>query len=272
MVNPVNQGNVEAGKILFQQGRFKDALTHFQQAVREDGNSAPAHYWRGMAQYELAAYRKAVVSFKRTVKLDEKWASLGYLGLGKAYLQIKYRRLDARNALRMAARLAPEDPEIQYQLGMAHMNLRLTDQIVGGARDGRSFFLKAAVLDPAHPDAFFQAGRCYERPVSRGSPGSPEFDKAMAAYLSQFRVNPLHDDALSRFVFLALLAEEYSLAVELLEGTADDLGAVVESGTSDDLDAADDLDASGPAIVGTCGSNSARFPKPQNHGPTCCMR
>ncbi len=250
MVNPANQGNVEAGKILFQQGRFKDALAHFQQAVREDGNSAPAHYWRGMAQYELAAYRKAVVSFKRTVELDEKWASSGYAGLGKAYLQIKYRRLDARNALRMAARLAPEDPEIQYQLGMAHMNLRLTDRIVGGARDGRSFFLKAAVLDPAHPDAFFQAGRCYERPVSRGSPGSPEFDKAMAAYISQFRVNPLHYDALSRFVYLTLLAEEYSLAAKLLEGAADDLGAVVESGTSDDLGAADDLGASGPAIVG----------------------
>jgi len=192
-----------------------------------------------MAQYELAAYRKAVVSFKRTVELDEKWASLGYAGLGKAYLQMEYRRLDARNALRMAARLAPEDPEIQYQLGMAHMNLRLTDRIVGGARDGRSFFLKAAVLDPAHPDALYQVGRCYERPVSRGSPGSPEFDKAMAAYLSQFRVNPLHDDALSRFVYLALLAEEYSLAVALLEGVVDDLAA------------ADDLGASGLAIVGT---------------------
>ena len=76
-----------------------------------------------MAQFELAAYRKAVVSFKRTVELDENWAS-GYVGLGKAYLQIKYRRLDARNALRMAARLAPDDPEIQYQLGMAHMNVR----------------------------------------------------------------------------------------------------------------------------------------------------
>ena len=245
----LHESSLESGKALYEAERFQEALAQFQQAVKEDGASAPAHYWRGMAQYELAAYRKAVVSFKRTVELDEKWASLGYLGLGKAYLQIKYRRLDARNALRMAARLAPEDPEIQYQLGMAHMNLRLTDQIVGGARDGRSFFLKAAVLDPAHPDAFFQAGRCYERPVSRGSSGLPEFDKAMAAYLSQFRVNPLHDDALSRFVFLALLAEEYSLAVALLEGVVDDLGAVVESGTSDDLDAADDLDASGPAVV-----------------------
>ena len=244
--NPVSENlhdsSLESGKALYEAERFEEALAQFQQAVTEDDRSAPAHYWRGMAQYELAAYRKAVVSFKRTVELDENWA-LGYMGLGKAYLQMRYRRLDARNAFRRAARLSPEDPEIQYQLGMAHMNVRKTDQIVGGERDGRSFFLKAAVLDPAHPDAFFQVGRCYERPEW------PEFDKAMAAYISQFRINPLHYDALSRFVYLAVLAEEYSLAAKLLEGAADDLGSAVESGTSDDLDAADDLDASGPAVV-----------------------
>ena len=209
---------LETGKALYEAERFREALVLFQQAAKEDGGSAPAHYWRGMAHYELEEYRKAVVSFKRTVKLDKKWA-LGYMGLGKSYLRLKHRKLDARHALRMAARLSPDDPEIQYQLGIAHMNTRLTDRIVGGERDGRNFFLKAALLDPAHPDAFYQAGRCYERP------GSPEFDKAMAAYFSQFRVNPAHYDALSRFVYLALLAEEYSLAVELLEGAADDLGA-----------------------------------------------
>ena len=51
------------------------AFSQVRQAVREDGSSAPAHYWRGMAQYELGAYRKAVSSFKRSVELDENWAS-----------------------------------------------------------------------------------------------------------------------------------------------------------------------------------------------------
>ena len=244
--DPVGQGIVDSGRTLYQQGRYNEALACFQQAVEEDGSSAPAHYWRGMAQYELGEYRKAVVSFKRTVELDENWA-LGYVGLGKSYLQMKHRRLDARHALRSAARLFPDNPEIQYNLGIAHMNPRKTDQIVGGARDGRSFFLKAAVLDPAHPDAFYQIGRCYERPES---PGPPEFDKAMAAYISQFRINPLHYDALSRFVYLALLAEEYRLAVELLEGAADDLGAAEELDATDDPGTADDPGASGPAIIG----------------------
>lgn len=216
----LHDASLEAGKAHYEAERFREALTKFQQAVEEDGGSAPAHYWQGMAQYELGAYQEAARSFRRTVQLDKKWAS-GYAGLGKSYLQIKHRRLDARHAFRMAARLAPDDPEIQYHLGIAHMNPQRTDQIVGGERDGRSFFLKAALLDPDHPDAFFQIGRCYERPES---PGPPEFDKAMAAYVAQFRVNSDHYDALDRFVYLTLLSEKYGLAVELLERAADDLG------------------------------------------------
>ncbi len=225
-VNPVpathHPSPLETGKALYEAERFQEALAQFQQAVKEDGRSAPAHYWRGMAQYELGAYRKAVSSFKRTVELDEKRVS-GYVGLGKSYLQIEHRRLDARHALRTAARLSPDDPDIQYHLGIAHMNPRKTDRILGGDRDGRNFFLKAAVLAPAHPDAYFQIGRCYERPES------PEFDKAMAAYIAQFRVSPDHYDALGRFVYLALLTERYDLAVELLERTGDGLG---ESGSA----------------------------------------
>lgn len=220
-VNPVpatrHPSSLETGKALYETERFLEALAQFQQAVKEDGGSAPAHYWRGMAQYELGAYREAVTSFKRTVQLDRKLAS-GYAGLGKSYLRIKHRRLDARHALRMAARLSPDDPDIQYHLGMAHMNPRKTDRILGGDRDGRNFFLKAAVLAPAHPDAYFQIGRCYERPES------PEFDNAMAAYIAQFRVNPDHYDALGRFIYLALLTERFGLAAELLERTRDDMG------------------------------------------------
>ncbi len=211
-----HSSTLEAGRALFDQEKFAEALPYFNQAVEADGGSAPAHYWLGMAQYGLEEYRKAVSSFKRSVELDEKLA-LGYVGLGKSYIQLKYRRLDARHALRMAARLAPDDPEIQYHIGIAHMNPRKTDRILGGGRDGRNYFLKAAVLDPSHPDAYFQIGRCYERPES------PEFDKAMAAYISQFRVNPDHYEALSRFVYLALLSERYGLAVELLEHAGEDL-------------------------------------------------
>ena len=207
---------LEEGKVLFRKALFQEALPYFQQAAQADGSSAAAHYWLGMVQYELGNYREALSAFKRVIQLDESWVS-GYVGLGKTYLKMDHRRLDARKAFRTAARMTPDDAEIQYHLGIAHMNPRKTDRILGGGRDGRNYFLKAAVLDPAHPDAYFQIGRCYERPES------PEFGQAMATYISQFRVNPDHYDALSRFVYLALLTERYGLAVELLEQARDDL-------------------------------------------------
>ena len=108
---------LETGRVLFDQEKFAEALPYFDQAVEADEGSASAHYWQGMAQYGLEEYRKAVSSFKRSVELDEKWLP-GYVGLGKSYLQIKHRRLDARHALRMAARLSPDDAEIQYYLGI----------------------------------------------------------------------------------------------------------------------------------------------------------
>lgn len=220
----LHDSSLAAGKALYEAERFQEALTLFQQAVQEDGGSAPAHYWRGMARYELGEYRKAASSFKRAIELDEKWA-LGYVGLGKTYLQMKHHRLDARHALRMAARLSPDDPEIQYQLGMAHMNPRKTDRIVGGDRDGRNFFLKAAALDPAHQDAFYQIALCYDRPEST------DRELAMASYIAQYRVNTDHPDALRRFTNLALLTGEYGLAVELLQRAKEDLGESSSDGT-----------------------------------------
>ena len=44
---------LEAGKSLYQQGRFDEALPLLQQAVRDEGRSAPARYWLGMAWLAL---------------------------------------------------------------------------------------------------------------------------------------------------------------------------------------------------------------------------
>ena len=208
--------SLEAGQALLDQERYAEALSLFQQAVEQNAKSAQPHFWLGMAWYELGDYREALGSFRKAIRRNKNWAS-GHVGVGKTYLKMKNRKLDARNALRTAVRLAPDNVDAQYYLGMTFMNDKKVDTIVGSDRDGRAYFLKAAVLDPAHPDAYFQIGSCYELPES------PEFDKAMAAYISQFRVNPDRYDALGRFVYLALLSERYGLAVEFLEHARDDL-------------------------------------------------
>ena len=115
--------SLETGKTLYQQGRFDEALALFQQAVTRDGGSAPAHYWLGRTQYALGDFREALSSFRKTARQDKGWAP-GHVGMGKTYLKLRNRKLDARNALRTAVRLDPDNADAQYHLGMSFMNVK----------------------------------------------------------------------------------------------------------------------------------------------------
>lgn len=166
---------LEAGKALYEQGLFEEALVHFERAVDQNGRSAPAHYWLGMAWYALGNNDEALKAFRRTVQLDKNGAP-GHVGMGMVYTRLPNRRLDARKAYRRAAESDPGNADIQYRLGMTYMDQERTGHLIGSDRDGRKYFLKAVDLSPAHPDAFFQLGRCYD------SPDESEPEKAISAY------------------------------------------------------------------------------------------
>jgi len=210
----------ETGKSLYQQGRYAEALPYFLMAVEADGDSAPAHYWLGMGRYELGDYREALSSFRSATRQDKKWAP-GHIGLGKTYLKLNYRKLDARNALRTAIRLDPDNADAQYYLGMSFMNDKKVDTIVGSDRDGRTYFLKAVELNPSHVDAFYQLGRCYE------SPPVPDYEKAITAYFNQYRVNSEHRQAFERFTNVCLRAEAFQKGAELLGQLVEETGDAV---------------------------------------------
>ena len=214
---PDEASRLDPGISLYEQGRFDEALTLFQQAVIQDGDSAPLHYWLGMARYKLGDYRAALSSFRKAVRQDRSWAP-GHVGLGMAYLNIKNRRLDARNALRAAVRLDAGNADAQYYLGMSFMSKRKVDNIVGSDRDGRVYFHKAVELNPSHPDAFYQLGRCYD------SPPGWEHEKAMDAYINQYRVNTEHQHALERFTNLTLRTEMFDRGADLLNQIVEEAG------------------------------------------------
>ena len=146
-VEPIDQGKVDAGKILYQQGRYDEALTTFQQAVSEEKKSAPAHYWLGRAWFALGDYDEALKAFRRTVQLNKNWAS-GHVGMGIVYARLPNRRLDARNAYRRALKIDPGNADAQYLMGMTYMDLERSGELIGSDRDGRKHFLKAVELNP----------------------------------------------------------------------------------------------------------------------------
>ena len=211
------QGKVDAGKILYQQGRYGEALTTFQQAVREAGKSAPAHFWLGMTWFALGENNEALKAFRRTVQLDRKWAS-GHAGMGMVYTRLPNRRLDARKAYRRAVEIDPGNADVQYRMGMTYMDQERSGRLIGSDRDGRKYFSKAVELNPTHPDAYFQLGRCYD------SPDEPETEKALSAYMQQYRVYPEHSEALLSFANVSHRTERYDLGAEELRATIREWG------------------------------------------------
>ncbi len=212
-----NLSALDTGKSLYQQARFDAALERLRQAVREDGRSAHARYWLGMAWFALGNIDEALKAFRRAVQLDKNWAP-GHVGMGMVYMSLANRRLDARRAFRKAVEADPENTDVQYNLGMTYMDQERTGQLIGSDRDGRKYFLQAVALDPSHPDAYFQLGRCYD------SPEVPESDKAISAYIRQYRVNPNHSEALLRFANASHRSERYDLGAEELRALVRDLG------------------------------------------------
>ena len=212
-----DQDKVDAGMVLYQQGRYDEALTTFQQAVSEEKKSAPARSWLGMAWLALGNDDEALKAFRRATQLDKHWAP-GHVGMAMVFMRLSNRRLDARKALRNAIKADPDEADIHYYLGMTFMDQVRTSWLIGSEKDGRRHFQKTVELNPSHPDAYFQLGRCYD------SPPEPEYEKAIAAYMYQYRVNPDHDESLLHFADVNHRSERYDFGVIQLRGLVWQLG------------------------------------------------
>ncbi len=218
---------LDEGKSLFEQNRYTEALPLLLQAVQQNGKSARAHYWLGMTLYALNRDEEALNAFEQVVRRDKFWAQ-GHMGLGLVYLRTPHRRLDARQAMRKAMRLDPGNAEFQYTMGMTYMDQGDTDWLIGSHQDGRNYFQRAVELDPQHPDAFYQLGRCYEelKLEDHGKRIRDRYDdyiKALTAYLEQYQVNPEHPEALQRFAGICHRFEYYERGAEQLRKLAEQM-------------------------------------------------
>ncbi len=227
---PPNLSILEEGKRLFGLDRYTEALPLLVQAVNQNRKSARAQYWLGMTLYALNRDDEALEAFEQVVRRDRFWAP-GHMGLGLAYMRLSNRRLDARKAMREAMRLDPGNAEYQYAMGMTYMDQGDEGWLIGSHQDGRRFFLRAVELDPLHPDAHFQLGRCYEewKLADQGKQVRDRYDdyvKALTAYLLQYQVNPEHPKALQRFAGVCHRFEYYERGAEQLREMAEEMEGI----------------------------------------------
>lgn len=200
---------LNAGQRLYLSGQFSEAETVFRQVVAQASKSAPAVNWLGMALYEQDKLDEAEDLFKRVIRLDNKSAR-GYMGLGLVYLKTPNRRMDARAAMREGVKRAPDDPQVQYYMGMTFVGQNKSGKLLSSEADGRAYFQKVVTLEPDHPDAYYQLGLSHEYP-------QPAYDQAIFLYFRQLSVTPNHLDALLHLGTSCYVTERYEQGLDLID-------------------------------------------------------
>jgi tetratricopeptide (TPR) repeat protein len=102
-----------------QQGKYEEAIQSLQQALKLKPTLRGANLFLGIAEYRLNHYEPAITALNRELKVNGSDAH-AWMWLGVAELAAD-RPEEAAVALDKAAKLAPEDVDILYHRGHAHM-------------------------------------------------------------------------------------------------------------------------------------------------------
>ena len=134
------------GKDLYREDQDAEAVLEFQEAVRLDPELAEAHFRLGLGYESLgkteesqAEYKKAVEAYKKYFGENRDDAEAHY-ALGQTYANLG-NFSEAIREYREATKLKDDDPDIYYDLGVAHTKLAQYDAAAAA-------FSKSLELDP----------------------------------------------------------------------------------------------------------------------------
>jgi Flp pilus assembly protein TadD len=140
------RGLLDKGRELYRNDQDSEAVLALMEAVRLDPDLAEAHFRLGLGYESLnkrdeaeAEYKKAVEAYKKYLEENPKDAEAHY-ALGQTYAGLS-QFSDAIREYREATKLKEDDPDIYYDLGVAHTKLAQYDAAANA-------FSKSLELDP----------------------------------------------------------------------------------------------------------------------------
>ncbi len=198
-----------SGKSLYDQGKYVEAEAVFQEAVRLKSRSGEARYWLGVTHFEIGDDKEAAKQLRIAIRHDRKNPD-GHLALGRTYMRMKNRMVDARKSLKNALRYDPEHTEVHYTLGISYMAQSKRDPVSPlYVMQARRAFTRAATTNPKHPDAYYQLGLSYENP-------SRDYKRALSLFYRQLMIKPDHRDAIYHLERCSYLLNNYQGGIDLL--------------------------------------------------------
>ena len=140
------RAELEKGKELYRNDQDPEAVLAFLEAIRLDPDLAEAHFRLGLGYESLgkreeaeAEYKKAVEAYKKYFAEDRDDAEARY-AFGQTYANLG-QYSEAIRQYREATKLKDDDPDIYYDLGVAHTKLAQYDAAAAA-------FSKSLEIDP----------------------------------------------------------------------------------------------------------------------------
>jgi len=209
--------HLNLGLVREEQGRHEEAITSLQKALLLNPKLRGANLFLGIAKYRLNQLDEAVPVLRKETTAYPKDA-IAWMWLGVVELALEHAE-DAADALDKAAKLAPDNTDILYHRGQAHLLVSRNSyermfkenprswrvhQVLGQtAAEGERYndaiyeYLEAIKLAPAQPGLHEELGSVYRN--------ADKMDEAEKAFQRELEIDP--HDVLARYK-LGVLATE----------------------------------------------------------------
>jgi len=223
------EAHFNLGLVREEQGRLEEAIASFEKALKLKPRLHGANLFLAVAYYKLNHFDQALAAVRKETDVYPKdasaWMWLGLIDLAKDEPE------EAAAALDKAAQLAPDNTDILYHRGQAHLLVsrrsyermfkedpkswrvhEVLGQIDADAErynDAIAEYLQAVRLAPTQPGLHEELGAVYRRAMKS--------DDADAAFQSELEINP--HNALARYErgVLAMERGDGAKAKDLIE-------------------------------------------------------
>ena len=207
-LNPqARDAHLNLGIILYNQGRYEEALDAARIAVEQRPDYSRTHANLGAALNELGRYEEAELHLRRAIALNpQEWHA--HLNLGEA-LYKQARHEEALEATRVAIEQAPD-------LSEAYANLGVILKALGRYDEAIDALAQAAVLDSASPQAAELHVHMGQAAQKNGQP-----EAAAGYYIQALELDPHHAQALHWLAMLRAKQQRFDEALELFQQLID---------------------------------------------------
>ncbi len=210
--------HLNLGLVREEQGRHEEAIASFQKALLLDPKLRGANLFLGIAEYRLNRLDEAVPILRKETAAYPKdaiaWMWMGVVELAREHAE------NAADALDKAAKLAPDNTDILYHRGQAHLLVSRNSyermfkedprswrvhQVLGQtAAEGERYpdaiyeYLEGIKLAPAQPGLHEELGSVYRN--------ADKMDEAEKAFQRELEIDP--HNVLARYKLGVLLMEK----------------------------------------------------------------